>query len=279
VLVRIRLLTRFAAQGLAEIPEMLQTQAVMRPHLKETFMPRIRRVSVASLAMLLLLLAPIQTVAAGSSQRCAAPPGPGVDLHGCDLSGATLRIDLQGINLARADLRGVIAGCDPDLRSANLTGAILYGADLRDGLWCDVSFAQADLHNADLRNASFEDATFTGANLASARLDLARAAFVNFLGARMANVSFRDGDSVGSYLKDADLHGADLRGTSFASARFLGTNLRGARLDEVDLSRADLTGADLRNAKGLSSVIWSDTTCVDGTNSDTNGGTCVGHLG
>jgi hypothetical protein len=122
VLVRIRLLTRFAAQGLAEIPEMLQTQAVMRPHLKETFMPRIRRVSVASLAMLLLLLAPIQTVAAGSSQRCAAPPGPGVDLHGCDLSGATLRIDLQGINLARADLRGVIAGCDPDLRSANLSG-------------------------------------------------------------------------------------------------------------------------------------------------------------
>jgi hypothetical protein len=143
VLVRIRLLTRFAAQGLAEIPEMLQTQAVMRPHLKETFMPRIRRVSVASLAMLLLLLAPIQTVAAGSSPRCATPPGPGVDLHGCDLSGATLRIDLQGINLARADL----------------------------------------------------------------------------------------------------------------------------------------TGADFHKAKGLSSVVWSDTTCVDGTNSDTNGGTCVGHLG
>lgn len=242
-------------------------------------MARIRRVSIAPLAMLLLLLAPIQTLAASSSQRCSVPPGPGVDLHGCDLSGATLRIDLQGINLARANLRNVIAGCDPDLRSANLIGAILYRADLRDGLWCDVSFAQADLHNADLRNGSFEDATFTGANLASARLDLARAAFVSFLGARMANISWRDGDGVGTYLKVADLHGADLRGTSFASARFLGSNLRGARLDQVDLSRADLTGADLHKAKGLSSVVWSDTTCVDGTNSDTNGGTCIGHPG
>jgi uncharacterized protein YjbI with pentapeptide repeats len=258
---------------------MLHTPAVLRAHLEETFMLRIGRVLAVSFAMLLLLLAPIQTVAAGSSERCAEAPAPGVDLHGCDLSGETLRIDMQGINLARADLRGVTAGCDPDLRSANLTGAILYHADLRDGLWCDVGFADADLHNADLRNGSFEDATFTGANLTSARMDLARAAFVSFLGAQMANISWRDGDGTGDYLKDADLHGADLRGTSFAAARFLGSNLRGARLDGVDLSRADLTGADLDKAKGLSSVVWSDTTCVDGTNSDANGGTCIGHLG
>jgi uncharacterized protein YjbI with pentapeptide repeats len=258
---------------------MLHTQAVLRAHLKETFMLRIGRVVVVSFAMLLLLLAPIQTVAAGSSERCAEAPAPGVDLHGCDLSGETLRIDMQGINLARADLRGVIAGCDPDLRSANLTGAILYHADLRDGLWCDVGFADADLHNADLRNGSFEVATFTRANLTSARMDLARAAFVSFLDAQMANISWRDGDGTGDYLKDADLHGADLRGTSFAAARFLGSNLRGARLDGVDLSRADLTGANLDKAKGLSSVVWSDTTCVDGTNSDANGGTCIGHLG
>jgi len=35
---------------------------------------------------------------------------------------------------------------------------------------------------------------------------------------------------------------------------------------------ADLTGADLSN------VIWSNTICPDGTNSDDNGDTCVNNL-
>jgi hypothetical protein len=41
---------------------------------------------------------------------------------------------------------------------------------------------------------------------------------------------------------------------------------------------ADLTGADLARATGLATVTWSSTICPDGTNSDANGGTCLGHL-
>ncbi|WP_369410317.1 pentapeptide repeat-containing protein, partial [Micromonospora solifontis] len=40
----------------------------------------------------------------------------------------------------------------------------------------------------------------------------------------------------------------------------------------ADLSGADLTGASLHG------VVWRATTCPDGTNSDTAGGTCAGHL-
>ena len=55
------------------------------------------------------------------------------------------------------------------------------------------------------------------------------------------------------------------------------SDLRYARLDGVDLTDADLTGANWRQATGLASATFSNTTCPDGTNSDANGGTCVGH--
>jgi uncharacterized protein YjbI with pentapeptide repeats len=55
-------------------------------------------------------------------------------------------------------------------------------------------------------------------------------------------------------LQDANLHGADLTGANLTGADLTGANLHGA----------DLTG-----------VIWSNTTCPDGTNSNNDGGTCA----
>jgi hypothetical protein len=73
--------------------------------------------------------------------------------------------------------------------------------------------------------------------------------------------------AVATSMKGADLNGADLR-----DAELVGADLR-----DADLRRADLTGADLGDAR-VGGVIWSDTTCPDGTNSDDNGETCEGHL-
>ncbi|EKH5613044.1 pentapeptide repeat-containing protein [Salmonella enterica] len=67
-----------------------------------------------------------------------------------DLCGANLR----GANLRDADLRGA------DLRGANLRDADLRGADLRD----------ADLRGADLRGADLRDADLRGADLRGADL-------------------------------------------------------------------------------------------------------------
>ncbi len=64
-----------------------------------------------------------------------------------------------------------------------------------------------------------------------------------------------------------NLDGADLSATYLSNA-----NLSGADLTGVNLSRANLKGADLTN------VAWKNSTCPDGTNSDTNGsGSCVSH--
>jgi uncharacterized protein YjbI with pentapeptide repeats len=59
---------------------------------------------------------------------------------------------------------------------------------------------------------------------------------------------------------------------SLAGANLLGQDLTGAAL-----TGANLTGANLHVAT-ITNVSWSNTICPDGTNSDADGGTCIGHL-
>jgi hypothetical protein len=70
---------------------------------------------------------------------------------------------------------------------------------------------------------------------------------------------------------------ADLRNSSLAGANLRDVDLRNALLDNADLTGADLTGADLTGAS-IKGVVWSNTTCPDGLNSDSAGDTCAGHL-
>ncbi|EAO6995729.1 pentapeptide repeat-containing protein [Salmonella enterica] len=107
-----------------------------------------------------------------------------------DLCGANLR----GANLRDADLRGA------DLRGANLRDADLRGANLRGANLRDADLRGADLRGADLRGANLRDADLRGANLRDADL-------------RGANL--RDADLRGADLRDADLRGADLPDLTF----------------------------------------------------------------
>jgi hypothetical protein len=70
---------------------------------------------------------------------------------------------------------------------------------------------------------------------------------------------------------------ADLRNAKLTGAFLRDADLRNAKLDGADLTGADLTGAKLEGAS-LVRVIWSGTTCPDGSSSDANGRTCAGHL-
>jgi YVTN family beta-propeller protein len=86
----------------------------------------------------------------------------------------------------------------------------------------------------------------------------------------------------GANLTNAQLAGANLKGANLKDAILVGANLAGANLQGANLIGADLTGANLTgaNLKGanLKGVVWSNTTCPDGTNSTADGGTCIGHL-
>ncbi|ECE7439403.1 pentapeptide repeat-containing protein [Salmonella enterica] len=76
--------------------------------------------------------------------------GSRADLRGANLCGANLR---------DADLRGANL-CGANLRGADLRGANLCGANLRGANLCGANLCGANLRGADLRGADLPDLTF-----------------------------------------------------------------------------------------------------------------------
>src|SRR5438094_286512 len=81
----------------------------------------------------------------------------------------------------------------------------------------------------------------------------------------------------GAYLKGGNLSGANLKRANLVRANLSGANLSGANLKGADLASANLARANLTGAN-VAGIRWSNTVCPDGTNSDADGGTCLGHL-
>jgi uncharacterized protein YjbI with pentapeptide repeats len=101
--------------------------------------------------------------------------------------------------------------------------------------------------------------------------------FANLNEARLFSANLRGANLFVVGLVQADLRGADLTGANLRRANLFGASVTGANLIGADLTSATLVDADLTGAN-LTGVIWGHTFCPDGTNSDDNGGTCVGHL-
>ena len=114
------------------------------------------------------------------------------------------------------------------------------------------NFSGQNLHGQDLSRCFFIDVNFSGANLSGANLKQ-------------------------SVLRSCDFSGANLNGANLQGANLMGANLTGANLNNANLTGANLVGAKLTGAN-LHGVTWNTTTCPDNTNSNNDGGTCLGHL-
>jgi uncharacterized protein YjbI with pentapeptide repeats len=151
----------------------------------------------------------------------------GASIWGSDLSGA----DLQAVNAVGTDFCGGTATegggiksggnrCetkfnDATLTDANLSGAVLVGADLSDALLClekDEVFTESQCPN--LAGAYLNTANLKGANLSEA----------NLRGADLSGADLTDSD-----LSKADLTGADLTRAQTAGADFRGAKTKGAK--------------------------------------------------
>ncbi len=86
-------------------------------------------------------------------------------------------------------------------------------------------------------------------------------------------------DLQGAHLEFVDLTYANLSGANLTGAYLTGAQLDNARLGGADLTRAVLTGATGLTDAALTGVVWSATTCPDGTLSGADGDACAGdHL-
>jgi uncharacterized protein YjbI with pentapeptide repeats len=76
----------------------------------------------------------------------------------------------------------------------------------------------------------------------------------------------------------ADLQAANLNGTNLTDANLSGANLSGANLNDANVTGGNLSGASVTVDTNFNRATWRHTTCPDGTSSDNDGGTCLGHL-
>ena len=115
--------------------------------------------------------------------------------------------------------------------------------DLRFGI-----FDRSDLHQADLTGANLTRASLREVNLVAAKAERSVFQGADLLHAQFVPPASKDSPVVGIDLRDADLRGANLVQTNLQGATLDGTllegaNLRGARMDTEDVTEAKRQGA------------------------------------
>jgi len=113
---------------------------------------------------------------------------------------------------------------------------------------------------------------YPGINLAECAMPGADLANSDLTGADLASTDLTSADLTYANLTGANLTDANLTDANLTFANLTGANLTGANLTDANLTAADLDGLIFTN------VFWSNTTCPDGTNSDSDGNTCTGHF-
>jgi uncharacterized protein YjbI with pentapeptide repeats len=185
--------------------------------------------------------------------------GPEANLTDADFSNVDLAgTDLDGAALGGADLAGVssglIVGTPSSLPTDWLfTVGYLVGpsADLKDAAMATAAMGGADLSDVDLTGADLSLVTSGGITGVPAHLPVGW----NLLNGYLVGPS-------------ANLGGADLSKLGLANG-----NLSDANFTDADLDDSDITNTV------LSDVLWDNTTCPDGTNSNVDGNTCANNLG
>jgi virginiamycin B lyase len=120
--------------------------------------------------------------------------------------------------------------------------------------------------------------TFTKANLSGLNFSNADLSGLNISGSNLQNGIFNSTNFSGSNLSGSNAPHASFQGANFTNANLAGSTFQAANFTGADFTGAYLKGANFKDAI-MTNVTWSNTTCPDGTNSDTHAMTCIGHGG
>lgn len=115
-------------------------------------------------------------------------------------------------------------------------------------------FKGKDLSNAQIWRSELKGADLTG---------------TIFTGANMSNVDF----------SNSNLTGADFSGVSnYPGWSMTGVDFTNTNLTNVNFTNTNLSGARNMDSANTTGATWNNTKCPDGTNSNDNSNTCVGHF-
>ena len=174
---------------------------------------------------------------ASSCETCPSSDGSAASCEGdsrCQVGG-------EGASLAYADL----SNCD--FTDAGTKIAVLYLADLSSAI-----LVGADLDGADAQGANLADANLDGASLRETFLIYANLDGATLVGADLTLAHLSVASLVGADFTDANLCGGSLMGADLTNAIFVGANLSTACSTSSYniLSGAILDGADFTGAFG-----------------------------
>ena len=153
---------------------------------------------------------------------------------------------------------GSVPGGGCNFYGAYLDHAFLYLADLTNAYLGGAHLTNANVGQATLVGVDFGDAVLDGSSLTSANLS----------GARAINAHM-----IGTNLTSANLTGTNLTAANLTGANLTSANLTGANLTQVNFTNANLTGA-ITTGANIFGAGWSNTTCPDGSNSNSHFNTC-----
>lgn len=172
--------------------------------------------------------------------------GEAIDLSGIELNAASFgaevpriegRVDLSGINLRDADLRG------SSISDVNLTGADLSYARLQDAVFANSCHRNVNFDGADMTHCKFWSGSLPGASFWDTVLDQAV-----FSGADLREANFTNATMTSVNLEGAQLDGAELWRANLELANLGGASLVRANMTEINLCQANLRRCDLRYA-------------------------------
>ena len=180
--------------------------------------------------------------------------------------------DLKESKIINLDTCPIGLPSDWNCLDTHTLGYILIGPHARIYSSGSVTGDGYDLSGISCIGCNFTDILLTHSNLAAAYLPNSNftdafAQDVIFSFANLSGTDFTNGNFMRSLFDSTNLSGAILSGSYFNYADFIDT----------DFSNADLSNAYLSDST-LQDVIWDNTICPDGTNSDDNGNTCMNNL-
>jgi uncharacterized protein YjbI with pentapeptide repeats len=189
-------------------------------------------------------------------------------------TGATIGVLKVG-NMANEDLLAVLRqGVDDwngwrrqnpdvwvDLTKADLSKAILIGANLTKAILIGADLSRANLFSADLSGALLISTSLARANLSKAKLvggQLfgAKLPRVNLIQADLSGASLALANLLSGKLNEANLSDADLSSANLREANLTGANLSRANLLTTNLVRTNLTDAVLTGCRVYGISAW-----------------------